>query len=488
VDLDGDGLTGAAERLLGADPLVPDNPLSLPASIQQSPLSGTVTIPLQISPNIDANAAFTLFIDGAEADAMIQKVNGNWRAVWDTTTEENGPHFINIIYSYANPGDGSHDAVTVAATLVAIDNPLSFNPETRDFTDLLVVDANVNVNADSYTIEVYDSDTQAHLTTLSGNISNGQIETSWNLQDGQGNRIANNGLRCDFYLSSAQQGMSPNLLIGPITIIYRFIEHICCRQYFAAAWGFDPYNDDKSSTAMDNAMLMGVVDNLNTLVDLYGDGTDYTLFPWGASGNNNIPYVWAFRWSYSPEQSDKNALMSALSSSANFYWWGHGSAHSGLPGDVIYPGNNTRIFAHELATTLNNINGTQAHHPYNLVILDCCQGYTKSWANAFGMSFNKRGFSDSKSYYQQILNRDPQAFIGWRGITYPPTKADLSNIAYMQECLDLMFTRWQEGYSINDCIQSYVNALEQNQWWRTQKFLLDTWALSGCYDLQAYDR
>ena len=233
-------------------------------------------------------------------------------------------------------------------------------------------------------------------------------------------------------------------------------------------------------------MLGGVVDNLNTLFDLYGDGTDYTLFPLGASGNANIPYVWAFRWSYSPGQADKNNLLSALSSSADFYWWGHGATHSGLPGDNIFPGAYTEIYARELATSLNNTNGTHACHPYNMVILDCCQGYTRAWANAFGMSFNKRGFNYSKSHYRDIWKRDPQAFIGWPCDTYAPTKADTNGIDWLGHCQQLLFSEWQRGFNIEDCIQDYVDELELNADFPPWAF--DQWQLSGCYDLQTSDR
>ena len=57
----------------------------------------------------------------------------------------------------------------------------------------------------------------------------------------------------------------------------------------------------------------------------------------------------------------------------------------------------------------------------------------------------------------------------------------------MQQCQNLLFTRWQQGYSLINCVQAYVNELEKNPT-RFPKSILDNWKLSGCYDLQTYDR
>ena len=93
IDLDGDGMTGYVERLLGCNPLVPDKPLapirrtSLPSFI-----SGVVSRPLQLYINLDPYMRLTLFVYLQEANAVVQKVNGSWIAQWDTTTIANGFH------------------------------------------------------------------------------------------------------------------------------------------------------------------------------------------------------------------------------------------------------------------------------------------------------------------------------------------------------------------------------------------------------------
>lgn len=483
VDLDGDGLTGKAERLLGTNPLIPDNPLNITSVEQLSTLSGVATIPLQIDPNFGGSPGFSLFVDGAEANATIQKANGTWVAQWDTTTIGNGLHFINVRYVYDDKTDGSPDSCVGGSLFVDVENLLTPNPITRDFTDLLTIDAAVNINADSYIVDIFDADTGAYLATLSGPISNGQIETSWDLTDGNGTRIANNGLRCDFYLYTSSQGLSANFSIGPISIIYRLFDHIFGRQNFAIAWGFADYNTQSSSTAMNNNMLNSVVDNLNTLFDWYGDGTDYNLLP-GISGNANVPYGSAFRWS---NDSDRQTLITALQNSADFYWWGHGTE------DDINPGGDAVIIqASDLEAAFQQ---TPNHkkHVFRLVILDSCHGYSVKMANAFGFTFlnapNVIIPPVPKINYQN-LQREPQAFVGWPCETPAPYTPNVSEINWLGHCQNLLFSQWQSGVIIQNCVQSYVNELEKNPPFETQasKSELNQWKISGCYDLQTDDR
>ena len=74
-----------------------------------------------------------------------------------------------------------------------------------------------------------------------GIILNGKIQTGWNLNDDQGNRIANGPLRCEFYLTSAQQGgnssssvsANGNAQTQPIPLTYKFKKTILCSVNFS---------------------------------------------------------------------------------------------------------------------------------------------------------------------------------------------------------------------------------------------------------------
>jgi hypothetical protein len=237
---------------------------------------------------------------------------------------------------------------------------------------------------------------------------------------------------------------------------------------------------------MNDAMLHGVVNNLNTLFDWYGDDTDYSLLPGVPNGANaNVPYAKAFRWT---SNADKQTLLEALGSGANFYWWGHG-----LPRE-IFPGYSHPLESTEIAAYLENTNGLHAKHPYNLVILDCCHGYSKYLANAFGMSFDKKGNNYTKDNYQNILKRDPQAFVGWTTEITGPNSAYVDGIHWLEHCQGLLFSRWQEGFELRECIQLFVAELKQNPAFtgtvpsNPSLIGIDQWKISGCYDLTTSDR
>jgi Immunoglobulin domain len=497
VDLDGDGLMGRAENALFTNPLMRDNPLTLSALTQLNSLRGVVMIPLAISSNIDAHASLILRVDGLDAGGQIAKTTNGWLATWDTTTTDNGFHVLDIQYVFDDRTDGAANGTTGGSALVNMQNPLTFEEVTRDFTDSLNINAKVFTNAGAYRIEVYDAETQAHLKTLAGDFANGLIQTNWSVLDDQGGRIVTNGLRCDFYLDAPSASSANSLLtlpLGPISILYRLIDHICCRQNFTVAWGFSDYTGNNSSSAMNAAMLHGVVNNLNTLFDWYGDDTDYSLLPGVPNGANaNVPYTKAFRWVMTASHADRNEMLAALGSGANFYWWGHGKPKSFSPGEFS-PGEDYPIYASELATNLGNINGNHARHPYNLVILDCCYGYSRDLANAFGMSFDKKGNNYTKDDYQNILKRDPQAFVAWTTETPAPGNGNISGINWLEHCQQLLFSEWQSEIPLRDCVRDYVAELKKHPAFRRKVpgsstlLEIEQWKISGCNDLTTSDR
>ena len=483
VDLDGDGLTGLAEKFFGTNPLIPDNPLNLPTALQQSPLSGVITIPLNISTNVDTNSAFTFYVDGVEANATIYQTNGNWFAEWDTMTVQNGPYPISLGLTY----DMAGSQVFGCSQFVTVANAITLDEDTRWFTDQLTIDANVNVDASEYRIEVYDAETQEHLQTLSGDIANGTIETSWNLQDDGGNRIVNGPLRCDFYLTSPQlsakasvSSVSPNDAPSgspSASAFYIFVEHIGWSSY-TVAWA----NENADANRWGNMMLNAVVDNLNTEADLYGDGTDYNLLPVGASGNVNVPYASTFGWGNDSE--DTEILLQSLSEGGNFFYVGHGNPNRITPVPYNWFTQNIThnygygINAGDVAFQLDN--SVRAHyiaHPYRLVILNSCACYSKAWANAFGFAFQPLGSSYTVNDYASF-HREPQAFVAWDTDVGAPDNTDADSIQKYQNCLEVLMEDWQEGYPIKDCMPDYAAILYDNGFFGGKNY-----KICGCVDL-----
>ncbi len=498
VDLDGDGLTGRAERFFGTNPLIPDNPLNLSTIPQGASLSGIVQIPLNISTNMDTNTVFHFFVDGLDVGTTISQGSNSWSVEWDTMTIPNGTHFISAGTTLDLTG---HKAFGVS-TVIAVNNAITVDETARWFTDQLTIDANVNVDASEYTIEVYDAETQEHLQTLTGDVSNGQIQTSWNLQDDEGNRIVDGPLICDFYLtSSGSSAQSRSFRASPndnssgsssASVLFKFIPHVS-GQSFTVAYGYD-YSSSSKMNALQTMMLSSVVENLDTLYDGYADsggGNDYNLLPTDSGGN--VPYASA--WQFQDNQSSINTLEGALGSGANFYWWGHCNT------DVIAPtpsGVNFVSSGMVGQILRNNADQGKIAHSYRLVILDGCEGYSKAWADAFGIVYQANGSSYTVDDYNNRFHLDPQAFVGWTVDTPAPSGWALSvdGIQEWQNALDVLFSEWQLGYPLNVCIKDYTDTLVSYGFTSDNGFLgfygsgvaVKQYKISGCVDLTTFDR
>ena len=157
-------------------------------------------------------------------------------------------------------------------------------------------------------------------------------------------------------------------------------------------------------------MVNHVVNNLNTLCDYYGDGTDYNLLPSGGSGNVNVPGSSAFEWR--TNDVDFNVLLTSLQEGGDFFYLGHGSPRSitpvpGSSGGVSLPAN---LVAGLLG---NDVKVTHSiMHPYRLVIMDGCESYSSDWANAFGFAFTPNGSHYTVNDYYNFQT-DPRAFVAW---------------------------------------------------------------------------
>ena len=161
--------------------------------------------------------------------------------------------------------------------------------------------------------------------------------------------------------------------------------------------------------ALQTMMLNAVVDNIDTLYDdWYEGGTDYTLLPY-----LNIPYSQA--WQFYDTKSRFLTLLASLRADASrdFYWWGHGNDQEiGPVASAVKSqfGLNSSLVAAKLGNQLWPI--PMARHSYRLVILDGCAGYCRSWATAFGMTYQANGSMYTKNDYQNRFHLDPQAFVG----------------------------------------------------------------------------
>ena len=174
--------------------------------------------------------------------------------------------------------------------------------------------------------------------------------------------------------------------------------------------------------------------------------------------------------------------------SANFYWWGHGAPDNITSGGVLDP-----IEAKDIAKYLRNDVRIrkQAKTPYRLVILDGCDAYSSAWANAFGITYTKRGSLETCVNYLHD-GREPAAFVAWP-CSIPAPKTD--NVKGMEElriCLNRLFVSWQTGSKLIDIMKNYSQGLQQgdasftSDYDNNGKIDIDEYRISGCFDLRRF--
>jgi hypothetical protein len=502
-DPDGDGLPNLAEFLLHTDPTTADNPLKINGLALPAVLSGTIILPLGISSNVDVDAAgLELYVDGDIADAMIEKLNGQYCAEWDTGSVQNGLHEVSVGINYRE-AEGIAGFVTIIgpAQAVSVFNAVTSDAISRQFTGILNINAAVNIQESYYRIDIYDRATGSHLKTLTGNVTGGSIQNQWDFQS-EGTSVSG-PLRCDFSLAnsaaamgggaggsgagSGGSGNAPSGLGAPAASIeYTFQSHIYGDDY-AVAFG---YNNGPPAcvTALYNQMLWHVVENLDTTVNFnltYGfDCVDYNLVPGGPG--QNVPYASAFQWI---TRVDEKVLKSALGAAgtSHFFWLGHGSPHMISPSP--WAPFATYLSSGEIAKLLNNHGGwSRSLQPYRLVILNSCDSYSKAWANAFGILFSSSGSSWRVADYHRA-GFDPGAFVAWYdSIPAPSTAAESTSLG---GCLDVLHAEWMLGVPLNQCMKDYTSALiasgtPQNAVDFFGTPLVKKYRISGAIDLNTY--
>ena len=186
MDLDYDGLPGAAEQALGTDPLIPDNPLAAATLALPSTVSGTVTVPLGLPASLADEMFIQLTVNGQPAPATLQGVNGDLVAEWDTTLLANSVYCV-ALEVQAQGGSGS---VACPGKLVTVQNAICFPDGPLVAGDTLYVNAQTIYANGTWTMDIYD-DQDNLFDSLAGDVD----------ADGF----------CD-YPDTSQQGVSISLL------------------------------------------------------------------------------------------------------------------------------------------------------------------------------------------------------------------------------------------------------------------------------------
>ena len=447
-DPDADGIPNLAEYKLDTCPWVSDSPLNLTNIVTNQVFREYALISVPLKSHID-RPAVSLLINSNRADASLTKrADGRWYISWDTGYMENGNYSLALEFQHRNAPVAGDLPVVGTARGVAITNDVLFKKVNSIFNDHLVFDVKLALETAYWRIELFDEQND-YLGYFSGMTTNGSIAGSWDLTDGQGNQLATSHVRTRFY-TSASTGSPPGGTTSKAT--RWFIKQVPggVGDVFVVAWGWDYYGTSFYNRRTD-LMLDGVIN----LLANPARNDEYTLLP-GGNGFN----AGAFRFD---DEIDKAILIKALeeSGSGNFFWFGHG-ATQGIQGN----GDRATILSGDVERHLKNKKhrSTPKHphenkHPYRLAILNGCNTYSSDWSNAFGIDFSEGGTTNGV-WENMLQGRQSQAFVGWADSIDVPTQ--FAPAAYSTEysyALAQFFSRWMDGYPLENCLINYANGM-----------------------------
>lgn len=398
VDLDGDGLTGWQEKILGTNPLLSDNPMDFSHINLPGPLSGVVTIPININTNTDTNTLILLTVNGAAVDTSVYQSNGVWFASWDTTSTANGVYQLNFEMVES---DGEV-VIPVGTTFVNVQNGVCFPDDVPLFGNALYVHAQtISING-TWTMDVYD-DQDNLFTSLSGPVdANGYCDYPDTSQEGVAISLPNNNQSTyyDVYVTTypAATAMFNSASAndansgGTSSISRRYYPQknvgdgknwvIAYMQVFG-----QPSGNGEDPPAQLGSMMEGAAQII--VNSQYGINN--------ASVVNQITTTAGLPYTFTLDQSrDWTTLLNLLefSEAENFVYFGHAgpnliglSQPYGLSSDLL-----------KRVLVLQN-------HPYRFVFLYGCQSAEGNLPDAFGIT--KKKWKNNKA------GLTPQAFLGW---------------------------------------------------------------------------
>jgi hypothetical protein len=452
LDLDGDGLTGAAERFFGTNPLIQDNPLSLVAVPQQSIMSGIVQIPLSISNSVDTNTTFVLQVNGISQSTLVYQTNGSWFAQCDTTAFANGYSQLSMEYDL-----DENTPVFGSTKFVNFQNDICFPNTLPICGDSLYVEPQTIYPNGSFTMDVYDDNTNL-VTEIDGDIdadgycddpNTGNPGISVSLLDTNGNNFGSESYTVSITASGSSQvsnarfhanasgGGSSSTATKKIFYSHPWSGHRWIISYYPAYGSLE----SGSQAATDLADMMETVAAVvhNTA---YGNNDDGVI--------NNINTTAGNPYSFSLDGGNQwNQLRGLITDnrSENFFYFGHGAV------DFIGVKSGNKITSADLVGLLtNNIqSGIQAiygplHHPYRFVFLDGCNTAKGNLPAAFGIPPIVVSDDDWNNKYRI----QPRAFIGWSTYTAASVKNTLPQDH--KRFVENFYGDWQSGALLQDAL------------------------------------
>ena len=440
IDLDGDGLTGRAERILGKNPLVQDNPLVLaPVITGQEPF--VLTYSVSLGADLDTNQCMLDILDNGVpgTDVELSPQGGNtYQLQWCTTFGSYGTHLLQAEFSMpgasASRGDPPGPVTRVFGPLRVenVTNIVQFDPASTSFGSQISIYGTLQVPVADYTISIYDT-TNNLVETITNHTDTGEIDETWDLTT-DGGQLRND----QEFTASVQVSPIPPLNPPPPAVPLNFWRSgTVIGDQFEIAYGWDSqvYNYYRKN------MIGCVVDTVfNPSLDNAYQNTMLNCFTCD-------PFFMYY-------SGDGQTILLSLNNILvqNFFFCGHGTFQSfGSVGTRNDP-SLASVSTADLQTWLGNgyyNHAFQRPHPFRLVIMDSCNS-----ANT-GILAQKFGFPYPATLTKQWYDRrgeEPQAFVGFKEEIWLPTGASFLPYVYHGDHLADMFGLWMSEVPLVQCV------------------------------------
>jgi len=452
TDLSGDGLVGRIKAAIGVTPFESKNPLTLiQVSTGDEPQIASFELPIAFE-TLSSTGQLTLTMDGetVELQNCVSADDGNCLLVWNTAYSPPGQHLLQAqlnINGQQMKGDSPDPTILSAIgepTLFTSKNVLqldTFHSRYDPSSGAILYARTPGCPNASYEIELTTM-SGAHIKTLQGTTSTGEIRANWNLTYDNGAKFTDTSdpVNANFTVTlldpgsgEATQVLSPDGTVVP-------------DGNFAIAYAWDQPAIAKNG--MWDAIEFGAVDPLLTPLSADGgfpDHYDSTYNEYTTAGDlDGDP-------GYIPDGDFTASLRDEIASTEtrNFYFDGHGSA-TAIGNNIAEKFNGVDIAWSEIALRLQNYitphGRVLREHPYRFVFLNACNtAQTPLWATSFGVSAKITG-SDVVDYPNAV-----QAFLGWNGKpAAPTTDADWNEV---MTTYAVFFNAWMGGMPLIDCVR-----------------------------------
>ncbi|MBL9139758.1 MAG: hypothetical protein JNK85_28065 [Verrucomicrobiales bacterium] len=458
-DLDGDGLTGSMEALLGGNPLTANSFLApIPVTTGDEP----DILSYNLAVNHDTVAAagrLQLVVDGVSPvlQEMTRNTDGTTRLSWNATYASPALHFVQPVLvlneGYRKSSVPDPTTVTAYGALAAVrpNTVVQFAQYYSEYTDggLLFAQLPPFEAGANYTIQLRDPSGNL-FRTFTGSTDSSEILEYWDGKTSSGSTYSGTSAKATFVVTLT----SPSGLNSPTSGTHsqplnkaQNPASVVPDGTFTTCYAWDS-NDTQILNKLRNAIQFSVVDKLLTPTSA---GGGLTPVPYASTYNVASSGGLGGTPGYLNAQAQVPLLLQnlALAATRNFYFDGHGSETELGNERAQNDPQVVAILANSVKEALGNRKTTKGGftrgHPYRFVFLNACNTADLSgWTTAFGIieAITSANLSDDP--------RGVQGFLGWQG--KPRAAESVADFNELMKTYAVFFDAWMNETPLIGCV------------------------------------